>query len=167
MAHTIVFHLIQASKKLQNQLRLKTGGVNLSVSEASTLLVIDSQKDTCQIDIALKLHLKPASIVSLIDELEKLKLVTRQTTKGDRRRYRIMLTEKGKAQVKKIKAQTNSMEKYIRGVLTPNESKVFYSALDKLSHNLDRLQDDLSAKKIDSRKEVKNELPSAKRFMAT
>ena len=137
MAHTLVFHLIDVSKRLRNELGLKSDMYGLSFSEASTLLIIDSQKDTSQIDIALKLHLKPASIVSLIDELEKLELVTRQTIKSDRRKYQIKMTEKGKQEVKFIRARTNKIEAVIRGKLTKNEHRTLFRVLEKLSDDFD------------------------------
>ncbi|OGD88138.1 hypothetical protein A3J17_05050 [Candidatus Curtissbacteria bacterium RIFCSPLOWO2_02_FULL_40_11] len=161
MAHTIVFHLIKVSKKIQNALGLKSDTYDLSPSEASTLLIIDSKKDTSQIDIALKLHLKPASIVSLIDELEKLNLVSRKTTEGDRRKYDIQLTEKGKEGVKKIRFQTNRIEELIRSKLTENEIKTFFNALEKLSDDNDLNLENFAGK------EVKNEIPSAKREVAS
>lgn len=167
MAHTIAFHLIRVAKKIQNEIGFKAGGFNLSVSQASTLLIIDSQKDTSQIDISIKLHLRPASIVSLVDELEKLDLVTRQTTSTDRRRYKIILTEKGKAEVKKIRARSNILEKYIRSVLTANEARVLYGALSKLALSLDRIPTTLGSQKSFSGKEVKNELSGAKQYMAS
>ncbi len=153
MNHTIVFHLIKTAKRLQNTLGLKSEELDLSPSEASALLIIDFQKNTNQIDIALKLHLKPASIVSLIDELEKLKLVTRRTPKDDRRKYQIKLTDKGKQEVKKIREQTNKLEEIIRKKLT---------AIEKLSED-PRLEEEMASHKNHG-KEVKNEkqLPSTK-----
>jgi len=161
MAHTLVFHLIKVSKRIQNSLGLKTGEYALSSSEASALLIIDSKGDTSQIDIALKLHLKPASIVSLIDELEKLKLVKRQTQKKDRRKYEITLTEKGKEEVKKIRARTQTIENAIKSKLTASEASALLSILGKLSDDIDLI----SEKSI--REEVKNEIPSAKRHVAS
>lgn len=167
MAHTIVFHLIRVAKRIQNEIGFKAGGFNLSVSQASALLIIDSQKDTSQIDIALKLHLRPASIVSLVDELERLDLVTRKTTSTDRRRYQIILTEKGREEVKKIRARTNSLERYIRSVLTAKEAELLYEGLSKLATSLDKIPTNLGSQKSLSGKEVKNELPGAKQYMAS
>ncbi len=161
--HTVVFHLIRAAKKLQNEVGFKTGVLDLSVSEASALLIIDSQKDPSQVDIALKLHLKPASVVTLVDELEKLALVTRTTTQNDRRKYQINLTEKGKEEVKKIKSQTSMIENYIKNILTANELEVLFNALEKLTMSLESLP------KVQNQfgKEVKNELPRAKQYVAS
>ena len=167
MAHTIAFHLIRVAKKIQNEIGFKAGGLNLSVSQGSTLLIIDSQKDTSQVDISTKLHLRPASIVSLVDELEKLDLVTRQTISTDRRRYQIILTEKGKAEVKKIRARSNILEKYIRSVLTANQARVLYEALTKLAISLDKIPITLGSQKSLTGKEVKNEIPSPKQYMAS
>lgn len=133
MAHTITFHLIRAAKKIQNELGLKTETVDLSSSEACALLIIDSQKDINQIDIAQKLHLAPASVVSLIDELENHQLVTRKTPKCDRRKYQICLTVKGLNQIKKIKAKTNEIEIQIKNKLSNTEIQTLHSALGKIS----------------------------------
>lgn len=161
MAHTIVFHLIKVSKRIQNSLSLKTGEYALSPSEASALLIIDSKGDTSQIDIALKLHLKPASIVSLIDELEKLKLVKRQTQKKDRRKYEITLTKKGRQEVKKIRARTQMIENAIKSKLTAKEFSTLFSILNKLSDDFDLISEE------SIREEVKNEIPSTERPLAT
>lgn len=161
MAHTIVFHFIKVSKRLQNALGLKNDAYNLSHSEASALLIIDAKKETSQIDIALKLHLKPASIVSLIDELEKLKLVKREAAKQDRRRYQIKLTEKGHEEVKKIRVQTKNIEEAIKNRLTENEISTLSSILEKLSDDVELNLENISGK------EVKNEIPGAKQHVAS
>lgn len=161
MAHTIVFHLIKVSKQIQNALGLKGDTYALSPSEASAILIIDAQKETSQIDIALKLHLKPASIVSLVDDLEKLKLVTRETKSTDRRKYQITLTEKGKEEVKKIRTRTNKIEEAIKNKLTENEVKTLFSVLEKLSGDLNLNFENSSGK------EVESEIPGTKRHVAS
>lgn len=76
--HTLVFHIIGFARKIQKIIGFKAPPLSLSYSEAAALLIItDSKKDINQTEIASRLHLEPASIVSLIDELEKLGLVKR------------------------------------------------------------------------------------------
>src|SRR3990172_12124575 len=106
MKHTLVFHLIGLSKKLQGAIGLKSPLSPLSYSQAAALLVIDSLSKTSQIDIAKKLHLKPASVVTLIDQLEKFNLAKRNIQAKNRRAYQIELTTTGENAVVNIKKQT-------------------------------------------------------------
>ncbi|OGD85661.1 hypothetical protein A2164_03015, partial [Candidatus Curtissbacteria bacterium RBG_13_35_7] len=139
---------------------------DLSSSETCALLLIDSHKDINQINIAQRLHLAPASIVSLIDELEKIGLVTRQTPKCDRRKYQICLTKKGKTVVGKIKLATNLIENRIKATLSDTEIEILHSALEKIATNSNYPQKSTNNQKP-NRKEVKNEIPSAKRHVAS
>lgn len=169
MEHTLAFHLIKTSRQLQNVIGFKSTSVALSSSEASALLIIDSQKEISQIEIALKLHLKPASVVSLVDELEKLKLVSRSTIKKDRRKYQIQLTEKGVEQVKEIRKLANKLESFIRSKLSKEEVTTLFLALEKISNTLESWPNEINIAEYKKRKGVKNEkqLPNAKPYMAS
>lgn len=160
-SHTLVFHIVRLAKKIQELNSYKFAPKNLSYSQAATLLIVDSQNDICQIEISKKLHLKPATIVTLIDELEKLKLVRREINLQNRRRYQIVLTKTGKELVKKIKMQTQKLENLLKKPLTESEINNFKSMLSKLTSAIETQ----SAQKL--RKEVKNELPGAKQLMAS
>ena len=144
--HSIVFHLIKVAKRLQNTLGLKTDSFELSPSEASALIVIETHKNISQVAIALKLHLKPASIVRLIDELETMNLVVRVTPEGDRRKYVIKLTSKGVSEVKIIRERIQQIDGYIKNKLTKEEFKLLFSALDKLSEDADITLENLNKK---------------------
>ncbi len=164
MKHTLVFHLIGLSKKLQRSIGLKSQPNPLSYSQAAAMLVIDSLDKTSQIEIARKLHLQPASIVTLIDELERLKLVERHIQPGNRRTYQIKLTDPGKAEIIKVRNQAFKVEVFIKSQLTKKEYQSFISIIEKLSQGIDHIQ--TWSPKLIKRKEVKNELPSTKRYVA-
>lgn len=159
--HTIVFHLLKVSKRMQKALGLKTQSFELSSTQASALIVVATHKAINQVNIALKLNLRPASVVSLIDELESMNMLTRHAGKEDRRKYHIYITPKGREEVKKIRQRTLLIDDYIKSKLTNKEIENFISALDKLSDD-----DELNIEKLNIKsKEVKNELPSTKQHM--
>ena len=145
LPHTLVFHLIDLGKKLQ-----KAGFSNqpqsLSYSQATTLVVINSQREICQNEIADKLHLKPATIVSLVDELEKLKLVKRQQVVNNRRKYQIILTKQGNLLVGEITKQIKALENYLRNQLTPVEREKLYKTVEKLTSSLENWPTNISYK---------------------
>ena len=154
MKHTFVFHIIGLARKIQKVIGFKSPPLSLSYSEASALLVIDSQKNISQREIAAKLHLEPASVVTLIDELEKLDLVKRQSPDGDRRKYHIVLTDDGKRKVRQIKKRIHQLEDALRGKLSQKEIASFFPILEKLMAYLDDW------------KGGENEIPSTKRHLA-
>lgn len=137
MKHTLVFHLISVAKKLQKGIGFKSSASPLSYSQASALSVIDSQKDTSQKEIATRLHLEPASVVTLIDELEKINLVKRNSHNEDRRKYIISLTAKGKSKAVEIRKHVAKLDSYLKSQLTPKEVKTLETITDKLFISLD------------------------------
>lgn len=128
--------MIGVSKELQKAIGFKSQALPLSHSQATSLLVINSEPQISQAQIAQRLHLEPASVVTLVDELEKLKLVSRTPVANNRRQYQIQLTQKGKLQAQKIDAQSKNLERFINQKLTKSEAKLFMNSLDKLSGSL-------------------------------
>jgi DNA-binding MarR family transcriptional regulator len=161
MKHTLVFHLIGLSKKLQGAIGLKSPLLPFSYSQAAALLVIDSLPKVSQIDIAKKLHLKPASVVTMIDQLEKFHLVKRRVQAQNRRAYQIELTTTGESEVVNIKKQAWQVENLLKSKLTRQELQSFKSIIEKLT----KVMDEAHTQTI-NRKEVKNELLSTKRYVA-
>ena len=132
MEHTLIFHSIDVGKRIQKVIDFKCPPLSLSHSQASALLVIDSQREITQKELASKLRLEPATIVTLIDELERLKLVQR-VTNADRRKYNIALTTAGKDKIKQIKAKTNQLDSFLKNKLSKQELANLHSILSKLT----------------------------------
>lgn len=137
MRHTIPFHLLALSKKIQKSIGFDQLPFALSYSQAWAITIIDSQKTVSQAEIAAKLHLEAATIVTLIDELEKLNLVKRETQDTDRRKYNIVLTDEGKNCAQKIKAKIATIDKYLKQTLSEKDDEYFHSILDKLFSAID------------------------------
>ena len=133
MKHTLVFHIIGLSRKIQKQIGLKSKPLSLSYSQASTLLVIDSFQEVSQSQIAQNIHLEPASVVALIDELERLKLVKRQAAGGDRRKYHVVLTPNGGLKAKMIREKINTLDKLIKDQFPDEQIRNFTRVLEELN----------------------------------
>jgi DNA-binding MarR family transcriptional regulator len=141
MKHTVSFHTIKLGKKIQKVIGYKDPPLSLSNSEASALMFIDSSTGASQSDIASHLHLEPATVVTLIDVLERKRLVRREKqTNGDRRKYRIILTPGGKEAVEKVEYKTLRLEKYLKNNIDPKELKSFTQTLAKITGLLDRMK---------------------------
>src|SRR3990167_4805422 len=164
MKHTIVFHSINLAKKMRKAIGLKLGIPPFSYSQSSALLAIDSQKETSQREIASRLHLQPASIVSLIDELERLKMVERKPTSFDRRKYNIILTPEGKILAYKIGQEASQLENFLREKLGSKDAEKFFSTIEMISSYIDKWQEKINTIKF--KKGGENEIPGAKRHLA-
>ena len=153
--HTLIFHTIRLAKRIQEVMGFKPFPYSLNYSQASTILYIAANAQINQTKLALHLHLKSASIVTLVDQLEKLDLVRRENIDGDRRKYLITLTQRGKATVAKIKNQSYALDDFLRSKLGQKEAQTFHSTLEKLTAYLDDW------------KGGENEIPSTKRHLET
>ncbi|MBI3341624.1 MarR family transcriptional regulator [Candidatus Curtissbacteria bacterium] len=136
--HTLVFHIIKLGKKVQKALGHKPYPFSLGVSQASAVVFISQHKSINQSEIAKHLHMEPASMVTLIDELERIGLVNRDSHKIDRRHNKITLTAKGKKTVAKIGKVTEKLDNYLRNKKTKNDVKTLLNLTEKLSNNLDK-----------------------------
>ena len=165
MKHTIVFHTINLAKRMRKAIGLKLGNPPFSYSQSSALLAIDSQKEISQREIATRLHLQPASVVSLIDELERLKLVIRKPTSFDRRKYNIILTTEGKNLAHKIGREASQLENYLREKLGAKEAEKFFLTIGNISSYIDQWQEKVTTTK--SAKGGEYEIPGAKRHLAS
>lgn len=137
-SHTLVFHLIGVSRKLQKALGYASHPIPLT--QARALLVVESQNDISQQEIAQTLQLEPASIVTLIDELERLKLVKRRTPPGNRRKYHIELTKEGKKIAKLTRKRASELEKFIGSKLKAGNKNAIFNFLNDLNGILDNWQ---------------------------
>ena len=137
MHHTITFHSIKLGKQIQKALKSQSLPFSLGVTPASALLLIYQHAAISQKQIANHLHMEPASIVTMVKELEKLKLVKRVTDKNDRRQYQITLTDAGINAAKIINTQTDKLDRFLRSKLSLKEFNVLSEVTGKLADLLD------------------------------
>lgn len=128
------------SKKIKKFAGFKHSSRSLSYSQAWALMIIDSQKEISQAEIATRLHLMPASVVTLIDQMEQLKLVIRESPNGDRRKYNLNLTESGKKELNKIKYKILELDKTLKKQLTNKEVTTLHTILDKLFLSIENMK---------------------------
>ncbi|MBI2017586.1 MarR family transcriptional regulator [Candidatus Daviesbacteria bacterium] len=137
MKHTFLFHTVNLGKKFQKCIDFDLAFSSLSYSQSSALLFINSKKEVSQKQIAQTLNLEPATVVVLIDELEDLDLVKRESVNDDRRKYKITLTSKGKKIVKQILDRATKLDEFLKARLSAKEAQCFYLTLEKLDQSLE------------------------------
>ena len=82
----------------------------LATSECGILYILSAGKVVNQLTLGQELGIDKASIVKIIDKLEKLQLVRRDVDPSDRRSKIVSLTQKGKKTLDKVKSVRNELE---------------------------------------------------------
>jgi DNA-binding MarR family transcriptional regulator len=109
------------------------------VSQDLAIYHIARQKELNQKDLVNRLNVTPASVSSIVGQMESQGLLVRVQDKKDRRKFILSLTEKGQNMVPHIMdAWTKIQEETIKG-FTENEKTTFFRLLKQLEKNLDRL----------------------------
>lgn len=87
-----------------------------------------------QIELGEQMNIDKATIVKLIDGLEKLKLVNRSADLEDRRIKRIQITKRGLKILDKLSLLRSRVEERFLAPLTVEERAVLRLAIPKLLH---------------------------------
>ena len=93
-----------------------------------------------QQDVSRALHVDPTIVVGLIDELEAQKLLVRQKSADDRRRYVLSLTAKGTKVLKSGMTRMQAAEDAFLGDLSPADRAALQTLLARVMQpKLERL----------------------------
>lgn len=81
--------------------------IKISISEERTLMCLLNNEGDPMTEYSKKVGLNKGSFTSVADRLEKKELIERISICDDRRKYGLILTEKGKGIAKKIESDFN------------------------------------------------------------
>ena len=109
----------------------RLAGLGLRVRSYSVLSLAASGERPTQRDLADFLRLDPSQIVSIIDELEQLGLVTRLSDASDRRAKVIVATDEGVALVAVARQATREAEEEALAALSDEERSLLRVLLRK------------------------------------
>jgi MarR family transcriptional regulator for hemolysin len=120
-------------KALDSQLREKVG---VTVGQWKVLVMLADQNGLTQKEIADRLGLEGATLIPIIDKMEKDKLVVRRVDPADRRNNKIYRTEMADALWDKmIQCASNIKEISLKGI--PDENlKIMKDVLENIWQNL-------------------------------
>ena len=113
------FLLAKAYRKGYAIFRDRLQGYGITPPQFSLLAFLWKQDGLSQAEISEKSHIDRATMVGLIDRLEKEGLVRRLKDISDRRTWRIRLTEKGRS----LEGELCSIADEVTGIFTINLSE--------------------------------------------
>lgn len=98
----------------------------------SLLMLVEANPGIAQVDIAHQLDVDKATIVSLVDRLERRQWVRRERSRLDRRRQGIFLTPVGRRGLKTLRRNMLAHEKRFTSRFTPAELRQLISMLRRI-----------------------------------
>ena len=91
-------------------------------------------------DLGRRLLVRPPSVTTLIDRLERAGLVTRSTIAADLRARQVMLTPEGRQLVERILQQHPAQMQSVMAGLNEAEQKLLHRLLERLAEHLESLE---------------------------
>jgi DNA-binding MarR family transcriptional regulator len=91
-------------------------------------------------DLGEQLIIRPPSVTMMVDRLERLGLVRRETSKSDSRAKEVELTEAGRQLVERVLAAHRAQMDRVFGSLSAAEQAEIKRLLDKISGNLEVME---------------------------
>ena len=109
------------------------------VSQDLVIYHIAQQKGLHQKDLATKLNIKPASVSSIVNQMEAEGLLVRVQDEKDGRKFRLSLTEKGRKLLSNVINSWFKIQEDITKGFSEEEKTVFLRLLKQMNQNLDGL----------------------------
>lgn len=131
LAEKMVKNYKQGSQNILNE--LKTG---ITVDQWVVLKYISENDGANQVDIARSSAKDAPTTTRIIDQLVRKKLVQRKADASDRRKFKVMMTQKGETLEKKIVPHIlKHRQNVIKGIKN-NELNALVKTLKKMMNNL-------------------------------
>ncbi len=134
--------MIDAMAKVNRRLRtvfdarVKERG--LTLARARTLLALIEQEGLYQKELAETLEIENATMVRLLDGLERQSFIERQTVEGDRRAKRVVMTEEGKVLAEQVEKLAGDVREDLLEGVTDEELSIALNVLRKMSESMNK-----------------------------
>ena len=134
--------MIDAMAKVNRRLRtvfdarVKERG--LTLARARTLLALIEQEGLYQKELAETLEIENATMVRLLDGLERQSCIERQTVEGDRRAKLVVMTEEGKILAEQVEKLAGDVREDLLEGVTDEELSVALNVLRKMSESMNK-----------------------------
>lgn len=128
--------LMSLRQKISEHAKVDLLKHELTYAQLEVLRFLDSAKDKKDMEkIATHLHIKPPSVTSLIDRMEKNGFVTREKDPTDRRIVNISMTSKTRTQLTLLKRQREAAFTKLTSKLSAKDKREFKRILLQFIEN--------------------------------
>ncbi len=105
--------------------------LDLTQKQTATLWLINNNPGVSQVSVAAALGMDRASMMAVINRLQRRGLVIRNRSNADRRRQELHLTLDGQVRLRKAKARIARHEQRFKSLFSPEELANLLSSLER------------------------------------
>lgn len=130
--------LLRASKIIREQFRQKTEKHNIAQGHGMILHVLKDKGHLSQVQLSKLLNIKPASVCTLLQNMQKEGLIIREADKKDERIMLSSLSALGKEKAEIVENTWIEIEKEYQEILDQEEQitlrRILFKILEKYDH---------------------------------
>jgi DNA-binding MarR family transcriptional regulator len=126
------FHLRQAQIAVFRDFVESMGPLEMTPGLFAVLVLIEANPGLKQSDLARAVHLDRSTVVSVVDNLERRRLVERRAAANDRRSNALSLTSTGAALLRRLKRRVGQHERRLARALDPGERAMLVALLGRI-----------------------------------
>ncbi|MBB5702975.1 MarR family transcriptional regulator for hemolysin [Ochrobactrum daejeonense] len=131
--------MAKVNRKLRTVFDARVKERGLTLARARTLLALIEHEGLYQRELAETLEIENATMVRLLDGLERQSFIERQTVQGDRRAKRVVMTAEGKTLAEQVvKLSGDVREDLLEGV-SDEELNIALNVLRKMSDSMNKV----------------------------
>jgi DNA-binding MarR family transcriptional regulator len=125
------YRLRRAQGAMHRDYLASVAGLDLSQKQTATLWLVHANPGVSQVQLASALGMDRATMMAVVDRLEKRGFVVRKRSATDRRCQELYLTPAGQSILRKVKARIARHEARFKALFTPGELEALMAALQK------------------------------------
>lgn len=132
----------QTNKRMQRFLNLKLQKYNITTEQWNVLLRLSKEPKINQKQLAKNVDKDQATLVRILDILEKKKLIKRQLSEEDRRAFLIHITDNGKEMVDELVPFMSDLFEQILSGISVEKLDIYIKVLTKINENIFRANEE-------------------------
>ena len=139
MENTISYMMRSLAMKYRYYAHNVLGKDKRRVSQDLAIYHISQNMGLSQKDLVDKLGIKPASVSSIVNQMESEGLLIRVQDESDARKFKLLLTDKGQSLVPDVISSWRKIQDEVTKGFTEEEKAVFIRLLKQMDQNLEGL----------------------------
>ncbi|OYR11317.1 marR family protein [Brucella rhizosphaerae] len=138
MSAEMIDAMAKVNRRLRTLFDARVKERGLTLARARTLLTLIDQEGLYQKELAEVLEIENATMVRLIDGLERQAFVERQAVEGDRRAKRIVMTEEGKLLAEQVVKLAGDVRADLLEGVSDEELRTALNVMRKMSESMNK-----------------------------
>ena len=136
----LAWELAETSRMIRRHFDRRASGMGVTSAQWRALAWLGHEPGLKQVELAERLDVEPITACRIVDRLEEAGLVERQRDPGDRRAWRLALTDKSQPIFQRLGALAEEMSTDLFGSFGEQEVELMRAKLARIRENVSRVE---------------------------